>query len=165
MSCVQWELTDWTLNRKSDRRCGPPRTPMSASLWVQSVARRPYERSAARKEGRKAEGTDKGGNWTNQFTVFEIRLPRPTGPRLSDVQRVQGCACMGRHTPVRTFVNAPLAMPLPNHSTTLILFYCCVRIKDERYPPPPPAYPPFFSLPNARMRKHRDRKRECDRSR
>lgn len=32
----------------------------------------------------------KGENWTNQFAVFEIRLPRRTGPRLADVQRARG---------------------------------------------------------------------------
>lgn len=116
---------------KSDRRCGPPR--ISSSFWIQSAVRRPYEqRGVARKEGRKAEGANKGGNWTNQFTVFEIRLPRPTGSRLSDVQRVQGLHGP-THSPVRTFVNAPmLATPLSNRSMVLILFYCCDEIKDGR---------------------------------
>lgn len=92
--------------RKSDR-VSPLRFSLAlASLfWVQSAAWRPYERTA-RKEERKAEGANKGENWTNQFTVFEIRLPRPTGPRLSDVQRVsRGCACTWDR-PVRTLVNA-----------------------------------------------------------
>lgn len=91
------------LARKSDRRVAPlfP-NPLFFSGPVGCTCTRVRVRDPmserARKEGRKAEGADKGGNWTNQFTVFEIRLPRPTGP--SDVQRVQGCvrACMARHT-------------------------------------------------------------------
>lgn len=44
---------------------------------------------------------NKGGNWTNQFAVFEIRLPRANGTaRLADVQYVQGvCMPLGKAGP------------------------------------------------------------------
>jgi len=78
-------------DRKSDRHRGPPPFPGPSPLFGSTrLHRRGPTRTRAR--GRKAEGGNKGGNWTNQFTVFEIRLPQPTGPRLPDVQRVQGCA-------------------------------------------------------------------------
>lgn len=131
----------------------PPRSPASSSLWVQSATPRwPYER-AARKEGRKAKGTNKGGNWTNQFTVFEIRLPRSTGPWLSGVQRVQGCvygpnAYRSEHSWMPRF-----AMPLLSHSTTLILFYCWTEIKRC------PLLPPSDPLPTKRANAQASRSR------
>lgn len=109
---------------------------MSSSLWVQSGARRPYER-AARKEGRKAEGTTKGGNWTNQFTVFEIRLPGQRDHGLSDVRHVQGCACHGSTYAGQNDRECPVCNAIAKPFYDTDSFLLLGRNKGLMSPPPP----------------------------